>query len=567
VRMLFSCLIDADWLDTEKACAPDKSQFREEKFPSLEELKERFDTKLEEKVRGSEKNELNTIRAEILAQCREAGRSNDGGLFTLTVPTGGGKTLSSMAFALEQAVKYGRDRIIYVIPYTSIIEQTANVFRNIFGAENVVEHHSNIDAEKTEARMELAAENWDAPIIVTTNVQFFESLYSAKPRRCRKLHNIANSVVILDEAQLITPEFLTPCVDVLNQLARNFRTSIVFCTATQPSLPKLDAATDIIPPERKRGYYRKLKRVDYQFPKNLNEKTSFEQLAEQLLSHEKVLCIVNTRSDCRKLYGWVKQEVQQGTIHLSALMCGEHRSNVIADIKERLKNKEPLRVISTQLVEAGVDIDFPVVYRALAGLDSIIQAAGRCNREGGLDGYGQVHIFVPKNPAPKGLLRKGEDAARDCLLAGSMDVDNPETFHSYFNAYYERLNDTGQAILEELKCQRDGGVYFRSVSKDFCLIKDDYTSPVIVRYKNSPEFIGQLKAGGPNKALMQRLQRFTVNVPKGHVSKLLQCGLVQRLTIFGKESDFLVQYSENCYSDDFGVDMDKLEFSAAETVL
>jgi len=582
MRMLFSCLIDADRLDAERAGDPEKSALRLKNRPSLLKLKERFDVELQKKIDSAEKNELNTLRNDILSQCREAGRCETA-LRTLTVPTGGGKTLSSMAFALEHAVKFGKKRIIYVIPYTSIIEQTADEFRKYFGAENVLEHHSNIDLaqmkkkldEEIITQMELASENWDAPIIVTTNVQFFESLYSAHPGRCRKIHNVADSIVILDEAQLITPEYLTPCVEVLNELSANFGTTVVLCTATQPAFDelnkkqvgvKLRESHEIISAPNQ--YYELLKRVKYHFPKDINKTSTWEEIAEEMLRHEKVLCVVNTRTDCRKLYEILSKGQPDGTIHLSALMCGEHRSEVIKEIKRRLEQEQTVRVISTQLIEAGVDIDFPVVYRALAGLDSIVQAAGRCNREGKLNpALGQVHVFVPEKPAPKGLLRKGEDTTRE-LMNDALDVHRPETFAKYFELFYSSLNDTGKQFLEMLQQPgKEGSIYFRTVGETFRLIDDDYARPVIVRYGESPALIKRLEKEGIHKELMRCLQRYTVNIPQQNVSELLHCGMIHQLVIHGKATDILVQTLDSCYSSEFGVDLQKKEMSACEGVL
>ena len=587
VRMLFSCLVDADWLDTEQAMAPEKFLLRSNiAFPTIDELAQKLQEHMQ---RFSDKTErLNTIRNEILEACRKAAK-HEPGLFTLTVPTGGGKTLSSMAFALEHAKKYKKNRIIYVIPYTSIIEQTADVFRKVFGEKNVVEHHSNISGDdKERVELDMAAENWDAPIIVTTNVLFFESLYAAKPKRCRKLHNIANSVVLIDETQLISPEHLTPCISVINELTRSFGVSIVLCTATQPALDtldknkagiQLDAACEIIPEPNR--YYESLKRVEYHFSKSTNETSTWEEIAEKLQEHDEVLCIVNTRRDCRNLYDLVKKLA--GTIHLSALMCGEHRSQVIQDIKDRLEKNcqrkkggkplEPLRVISTQLVEAGVDIDFPVVYRALAGLDSIVQAAGRCNREGKLENsegklaLGHVHVFVPKKPAPPGLLRKGEDTTKELLALGTPDAQNPATYTKYFELFYKSLNDTGKEFIDMLQpSQRDGGVYFRTVGENFQLIDDKYTSPVIVQYEQSVELLQRLRHEGPHKELMRKLQRFTVNVPKFTVKEMFNQGMICFLEFHGKPTNILIQNTD-CYSNVYGFDIMKRGLSCEESII
>ena len=332
---------------------------------------------MKEQFANAPSTTVNRIRAEVLRQCRDKAPKPPG-LFSLTVPTGGGKTLSSLAFALEHAARHGKRRVIYAIPYTSIIEQTANIFRDIF-SDAVVEHHSNLDPDRETVKSRLATENWDAPVIVTTNVQFFESLFAAKISRCRKLHNIVNSVVVLDEAQLLPPEFLQPILDVMNLLVRHYGVTFVLSTATQPALGTLqtfqrtirglDRVHELI--DDPDALYRDLERVTVAMPRDFHQTQDWDDIAQQMQQHPSVLMVVNSRADARELH----RRMPTGTLHLSALMCGEHRSWVIADIKRRLQTGEAVRVVSTQLVEAGVDVDFPVVYRALAGLDSIAQAA------------------------------------------------------------------------------------------------------------------------------------------------------------------------------------------------
>ena len=525
MRMLFSCLVDADFLDTEAFMQPDKIASRG-KFASLTELKSAFDAHMIRMTTAAQPTPVNAIRQEILSACRKTAEFAPG-LFSLTVPTGGGKSLSGMAFALDHAVKHSKSRIIYVIPYTSIIEQTANILRDIFGYDQVIEHHSNLDPDKETQRSRLAAENWDAPIIVTTNVQFFESLYAAKPSRCRKLHNLVNSVVILDEAQLLPPGLLTPCVDTMNQLVKNYGVSMVLSTATQPALPKLDPPTEIIPPALK--LYDRLKRTDFKFPLDLNAASDWPTIAGQLQKHEQVLCIVNTRRDCYDLFKLMPPD----TIHLSALMCGKHRSSVIADIKAKLDAGKPCRVISTQLVEAGVDIDFPVVYRALAGLDSIAQAAGRCNREGRLNAegkLGQVHVFVPTKPAPRGLLHKGESTTRE-LCACGVDPHQPDAFTRYFGLFYGKVNDTGTQFSGWLVKDVNPTIHlqFRTAAANFNLIDDQAQRPVFVRYGGSPKWLAQLGAIGPTRENLRRLQRYTVSLSVRAFDQAKMAGLLEEV--------------------------------------
>ncbi|MBW2330016.1 MAG: CRISPR-associated helicase Cas3' [Deltaproteobacteria bacterium] len=492
--------------------------------PTLTELKGLFDMHMHKMVSESPATPVNAARQEVLDACKDAAQKEPG-LFSLTVPTGGGKTLSGMAFALDHAMKYGKSRIIYVIPYTSIIEQTAGILADIFGSENIIEHHSNLDPDKETQRSRLASENWDAPIIVTTNVQFFESLYAAKPGRCRKLHSIINSVVILDEAQLLPPELLDPCVDLINQLIRHYNVTMVLATATQPALPKLDRPREVIASPA--VLYGRLKRTEIVPPQNLNKSSRWEDIADRLQQHDQVLCVVNTRRDCYDLYKLMPHD----TIHLSALMCGEHRSDVIQKIKQRLKDGMTTCVISTQLVEAGVDMDFPVVYRALAGLDSIAQAGGRCNREGKLnagDRLGEVHVFVPPKPAPRGLLLKGENTTRELFSLPDFNPQNPDEFTRYFNLFYSKVNDTGSRFKEWL--QKDvPKVQFRTAGNEFRLIDDQAQQPVFVNFGDSGKWLDELRCIGPKRQNMRKLQRYTVNLSRKDFEKAQKEGLVEEV--------------------------------------
>jgi CRISPR-associated endonuclease/helicase Cas3 len=543
IRMLFSCLVDADFLDTESFMTPANSEIRKG-YPGLSELKELFDSHMESMKKKDPEKDINKIRNHILSACRKAANENSG-LFSLSVPTGGGKTLSGMAFALDHAVKHGKDRIIYVIPYTSIIEQTAKILSDIFGAENVVEHHSNLDPDKETQRTRLASENWDAPVIVTTNVQFFESLYAARPGRCRKLHNIVNSVVILDEAQLLPPGLLDPCVNVINHLTRHYGVTMVLATATQPALPNLDTPHEII--ANRFELYDQLKRTETCFPQDLKIRNTWEDIAEKLKEHDQALCVVNTRRDCYDLF----RLMPEGTIHLSALMCGDHRSEVIRAIKETLEKGSPIRVISTQLVEAGVDIDFPVVLRALAGLDSIAQAGGRCNREGKLNKtgkLGEVHVFVPPKPAPGGLLRKGEDTTIELMSLPGFNPQHPEAFSHYFSLFYSRVNDTGHRFKDWLeKDATQVHIHFRTAATSFNLIENS-TQPLFVKFKGSRTWMDELRRIGPTRHNMRKLQRYSVNVSKRDFEKMQREGMVEELW-----SGFWAWLGP--YSFDFGLDL------------
>jgi CRISPR-associated endonuclease/helicase Cas3 len=563
VRMLFSCLVDADFLDTESYMDADKSEQRGD-WPDVQNLLELFDRFMAEKITAADPTPVNQLRAAILRQCREKAQEAPG-LFSLTVPTGGGKTLSSMAFALEHAKRYNKRRIIYVIPYTSIIEQTADIFRGIFG-EAVIEHHSNAEAEPDaeNSKSRLACENWDAPIVVTTNVQFFESLFAAKTSRCRKLHNIVDSIVVLDEAQLLPPEFLQPILDALNLLTQHYGVTAVLSTATQPALATrkyfdaknnmrgLDNVREIM--SNPDALYGALERVNVSLPADWTISVNWDALASEISQRESVLAIVNRRKDARELW----QRLPKDTLHLSALMCGEHRSQTIKLIRARLKDNIPTRVISTQLVEAGVDVDFPVVYRALAGLDSIAQAAGRCNREGKLH-RGEVVVFVPPQHAPPGMLRKGEDACRSVLHAHTGKPLERDLFARYFEKLYHACDLDAQSINKLLEV--DGqtlAVNFRTAAEQFKLIQDEDSAPVIVRYRGTDgndDTIGMLlntlRKQGPERWLMRKLQRYTVTIHCREVMKLLSQGDIEEII-----PGLYVQVSDWLYDPDLGLNPD-----------
>lgn len=554
-RMIFSCLVDADFLDTEAFMDAEQSKLRQP-GELLSTLKDMLDHHMNMMLEKAENSLVNAVRRDILEACRGAAKSGSG-IFTLTVPTGGGKTLAAMSFALDHAAERSKRRIIYVIPYTSIIEQTSNILADIFGRENVVEHHSNLDPDRETIRSRLAAENWDAPIVVTTNVQFFESLYAAKPSRCRKLHNLVDSVVILDEAQLVEPTLLTPCVGALNEVVRNYGVTLVLSTATQPALPKVDGHTEIIPPEME--LYKRLHRTNIEFPKDLSVRNTWADIAEELEQYDQVLCIVSARRDCYELY----RLMPPGTIHLSALMCGEHRTAVIKEIKSRLKKREPIRVISTQLVEAGVDIDFPVVYRALAGLDSIVQAAGRCNREGKLE-TGRVCVFVPPESPSSALLRKGEVTTRELHAMSQFDSQSPEAFTKYFELFYSKLNDTGQSFINNLTPSNPKilDIAFRTVGTEFRLIRDEHSKSVFVRYGKGNELITSLRHAGPSNSLLRKLQRFTVSLPVKLAERLLRDGQLEEVL-----PGFFAQCSPSLYTNELGLDVFRDCVPADEMIL
>lgn len=533
-RMLYSCLVDADFLDTEAFMDEESSRLRGNKS-SLSELRAELDEYLKGLKATAVNSTVNTIRDQIQQQCFNMSCS-DVGFYSLTVPTGGGKTLSSLVWAIRHALHNGQKRIIIAIPYTSIIVQTASILRKIFGEDNVLEHHSNVDPEliKDETlreKMKLATENWDYPIIVTTNVQLFESMFSNKPSKCRKLHNIANSVIILDEVQTIPVDYLQPIVDSLKTYGKLFNVSVLFTTASQPVLsgliegcnPKasfsgIDKVTEIVPPELE--LHKKLRRVDLEFD---NTGKSYDEVAVMLCRHKRVLCIVNTRKDAKELYERLPQEGI--TLHLSKMMCPDHIRETIEKIKDALKDdrNEIIRVISTQLIEAGVDIDFPVVFRQEAGLDSILQAAGRCNREGKKDKC-VTHVFSlsKEHSLPKGDIQSANDARLS--LCVDLDWFAPDTMSSYFRQLYCRRDTFDKKDIKHyLYNFRE--LSFAAAAKEFKLI-DDSGKSVIICWKDSMELVRKLLQNGPSYLLMKRLSKYSVNVNKTDFDTLIKSGIV-----------------------------------------
>ncbi len=523
-RMLFSCLVDADFLDTEGFLDPERRATRPS-WPAdiLERMASALDQHLE--AMRPEPTPVNRRRAEVRQACLAAAELPPG-LFSLTVPTGGGKTLSSLAFALRHAVSHGLRRLIYVVPFTTIIEQNADAFRRATESlrtagipDPVLEHHCNIDTGRETHASRLAAENWDAPVVVTTSVQFYESLFANRTSRCRKLHNLARSVIVLDEAQTLPVDYLKPCLKALRELER-YGTTVVLCSATQPAINRredfaigLEGVTEIIPdPPR---LYRDLERVRVE---DVGTRTD-RALAERLLAGRQVLCIVNTRGHARKLFEALGDG--DGHFHLSALMCPEHRGAVLDEIRRRLEQRRLCRVVSTQLIEAGVDIDFPAVFRSLAGLDSIAQAAGRCNRSGKLDGLGQTFVFRSEHGRSEKFFAETANCA-DALLPLYEDPLSLEAVEHYFRLYYWEQSarwDTEQImhefhLLNERKLPFCFG--FARVAKRFRLI-ENAGEPVIIPWRDQGRSLcEQLRESSavPGRVLLRKLQRYTVNVPK-----------------------------------------------------
>ena len=564
VRLLFSALVDADFLDTEEFMDPERARARARSgWTDLRSIAQAFDRFMLTKVRDD--TEVNRIRGEILTWCRDAAH-RESGLFSLTVPTGGGKTLSSMAFALRHALCHGKRRIVYVIPYTSILEQTVDVFREALGEGDpwtvVLEHHSNLDPDRETVRGRLAAENWDAPIIVTTSVQFFESLFADRTSRARKLHNLVGSVVVLDEVQLLNADFLHPILDVLQFLVDEFGVTVLLMTATRPSWSATDAGgkrlrgvREIVPdPDL---LHESLRRVRVRIPRRLDEPEGWDEVARRMLAEPSVLCVVNRREDARELFLRVRRE-DATAVHLSALMCGAHRSDVIRDVKERLGRGEDVRVVSTQLVEAGVDLDFPVVFRALAGLDSVAQAAGRCNREGRND-RGEVYVFVPPTSPPPGILRQAADVTRSLFAEGELDPLAPSSFDRFFRHLYwlrgDRLDKEGIRRLLDHDGESERLEYaFRTAGSRFRLIDDRDRVSVVVRWPGpdgDPQVesaLRDLEHGGGGRGVFRRLQRAVVGVSRRHLLPLEVAGAVEEI-----HDRLYVQRDTSLYDDVLGL--------------
>ncbi len=561
-RMLYSCLVDADFLDTESFIDPTKAALRKG-YPALASLLPKLETHLATLQQKAKPSEVNRHRAVILRQSLAAAEEAQG-LYSLTVPTGGGKTLSSLAFALRHALRHGLDRVIYVIPYTSIIEQNAMVLRNIFGDGAVLEHHSNYEPPVDDRRSKLAAENWDAPIVVTTNVQFFESLFRTRSSRCRRIHNIANSVVILDEAQMLPVELLRPCLEVLRELAA-YRTTVVLCTATQPALREEDGfaqglrnVREII--DNPQELLEALARVR---TVNLGRATDAE-LVGRLGGQEQVLCVVNTRRHARSLFEMLADKGGEGVHHLSGLMCPAHRSEVLTRIRQALKEGRPCRVVSTQLIEAGVDIDFPVVYRSVAGIDSIAQAAGRCNREGGLPQPGRVFVFEPEEGVSAGPARQAAQSAEP-VLRRHEDPLSLAAVREYFQSHYwRRAQDLDKhGILRDFEeGARRGDYPFREVDAKFKLI-ETVMEPVIIPWNSeAEELIDALCHAEHPGSYSRRLQRYTVQIPRFALAELRADGDVERL-----RDQFNILINRSCYSEKIGLCSGKQAFIEAENLI
>lgn len=555
IRMLYSCLVDADYIDTETFMNGDAGRGNYEPLSALCDKLTAYISKWNNPTR-----EIDILRQKILNSCIEKA-SAPRGILSLTVPTGGGKTVASMAFALNHAVANSMKRIIYVIPYTSIIEQNAKVFRDILGQENVVEHHSSVsyelseNADELEYRSALATENWDAPVIVTTAVQFFESLYANRSSKCRKLHNIANSVIIFDEAQMIPSNNLRPCVAAIAELVRAYNATAVLCTATQPAIDEMlleyskkESVVELCPDVD--GMFEKFRRTSFEKEGRLTT----DELVSRLESQQQVLCIVNTRKFAQEVYEALPSE---GRFHLSTLMCPVHRKQKLDEIRERLKSGKTCRVVSTSLIEAGVDVDFPRVFREMAGLDSILQAAGRCNREGKRSAESSiVTVFESENKVNK-LIAVNRDAAEEAVRDW-IQPNNIQTIECYFKAYRDLLrNDDKSEIMKAIKegisgCQ----LPFKQIAERFRLI-DENTFTVYISVGEGKELISRLREGERSRELYRKAGMYSVSIYENHFNALINAGAAEP---FGDDAAILTDLS--LYSDEKGLATDVMDGSA-----
>ncbi len=567
-RMVFSALCDADFLDTEAFMKPHVEQLRERDVP-LREYAKALRGLLDEKEAGAVPSVVNDVRREVRAAC-VARAAEAPALFTLTVPTGGGKTLAAMSFALEHCLAHGLDRVIVAVPYTAILEQNARVYREAFkafGEDAVVEHHSAM--ENNHYRNKLSAENWDAPVIVTTTVQLFESLFARRPSACRKLHRLARSVIVLDEAQALPPAMLPPILDALATLTEQYGATVVSCTATQPALKRtrflqcgLERMSEIVPAGI--DAFKRLRRVEVRWPELSAPPVTWSGLAEQLALRPDVLAIVHRRQDARDLCDALDAALgDETTVHLSALQCPAHRRQIVADIVARKKAKECVRVVATQLVEAGVDLDFAVVYRALAGLDALAQAAGRCNREGKLDGLGVLEVFLAPTDPPPGVLRDGLAVTRTMLRdEPALDLFEPTTQERYFQHFYRQLQaDADPAAVQTAREQR----CFELTAKRFKMIDDGWSAPVVVPWGESTKWVAlarQQDAGaGLERWILRRLQPYTVSVPRSLHDRLVSSGRLERI---GDTISVVPAHVAGAYDQRYGLDLERVGAGVAD---
>jgi len=558
VRMIFSCLVDADRIDTAG------SAYQPHVLSDALARLQRLLAHVKKQAASLPPGLVRDARRSVLESCMAAAEWEDR-LLSLTVPTGGGKTLSSMAFALQRASLRPSEarRIIVVIPFLSIIEQNAKVFSEAIGGDAIIEHHSgNLikdalpeeDYDPQNRRNLSAIENWNAPVIVTTSVRFFDSLFSNRPSDLRRLHNVARSIVILDEVQTLPRHLLRALLSAMHELSRNWGTTFVFCTATQPAFEKPAGALGDDPRWEKgmvkeivadpKGLFRKLKRVEVCWPgkDGRAEKCSWDEVAEWMASEPRALCVVNLKKHASLLYSKLqeKQGLKKDSLwHLSTRMCPQHRLDVLDSIRAALDDPgRPCRVVSTQLVEAGVDLDFPVVFRAMGPFDSIIQAAGRCDREGKLTASrgqpgGKVIVFEPDDPSgkvttPPGAYRDATEVTKTMLSAGrEVSIHDHAHIRGFFNRYYDpSQSDLDSHDIVGLRNNLD----FREIAKRFSMIEESTVAILVPYDKEAERLIEQVKnQGGLDMELSRKLQRYQVGLYPQEFEQAKQNGAIYEL--------------------------------------
>lgn len=535
LRMLYSCLVDADYLDTEAFLDMDRAAAREYGGMDLRDMQKRLRDYMESLPEPS--SPVNKARADIHQVCVDASCCPTG-IYSLCVPTGGGKTLSSLDFALSHAVANGLERVIYAIPYTSITEQTASTFKELFGDDSVLEHHCNYDFdegdERRALRERLEMENWDCPLIVTTNVQLFESIYSDKPSRCRKNHNLAKSVIVLDEVQSIPDSFLKPCLYALDELTRNYGSTVVLCSATMPSFESMwlhdVKPVDLVPVNRRHADLFDA-RVSIEDAGDIDP----HDLVSRIAGYDQVLCVISTKKAAGLIFDALVDKVGEcGVFHLSALMVPAHRSCVISEIRRRLADGLPCRVISTQLIEAGVDLDFPVVFRELAGIDSVLQAAGRCNREG-KNSFGHVYVFNCPEYAPKARRSGGSSWLPKMRSLGleviktSSDPFGKPGIDQFFKRRFQEVDTDSLGITKEFSDPsrfRSANFPFETCGKGFHFIDDDGIAVFVPWGEHGRELLVEVHAESFDIKTLRSIQRYSLNVPPWHFRSLRDAGEV-----------------------------------------
>ena len=560
-RFLYSTLVDADYLDREAFLA-DQTKATLPR-PAIPELRSRLSVYLVGLTHGPPVDGINAridqSQPELLSACREASALPPG-IFVLTTPSGEDNTLASLAFAMDHAEAHGLRRAIMVMPHTGLAEQTARLCGEAFGPENILEHHADFDPldgpgrnlDERSLSRDLATENWDFPVIVTNAVLFFEALFSRSPYRCRKLHNIAGSVIILDQVQSLPTKTLICVTEALNELAHHYRCSVLISTPSpsaltaRPAFPQGLNGARLIVTDSARPM-ENMVRADYSWPDPDLPGPSWGELAEELAGHDQVLAVVHRRGDARLLARLLRERAGKESVrHLSALMCPAHQLEILDQVRTALSHGEPCRLVTTALVETGCDLDFPVVYRALGGLDSMASAGRLCSRSD-RPKQGQVKVFLAPSRPPRGIQSEAFEVTRALLQAhdGQLDTYNPELFEAYFRTLYynQELDDCSiQPLRQEFN--------FADVDRDFKLIEDGFTRTVVAPYGKAPELLKTITSNPPCRRVLRELQPYTVQTHERTFAQILEAGAILEITsgLFTLSPTF-----EYIYDQDFGL--------------